>query len=158
MGRYLDRNAGPNIVIGRSKPAIFAGSYPYPFYDAFAIGIAAGSGLLIQGNKIGTKWRAWPGYSTAAGIYIDDATGFLIGGTAAGAGNLISGSVFSAITINGTSGGTIEGNDIGTRTAAIRTPSEAPRSFSATARRTSRLAGLRPLLAMSSAATMGAAS
>ena len=118
-GAISIENAGPNIVIGAPGAGnVFADSYPYPFYDAFAIGIAgAGPGLLIQGNKIGTDATGTAAIPNGGGIYIDDATGFLIGGTVAGAGNLISGSVFSAITINGTSGGTIEGNDIGTNAA-----------------------------------------
>ena len=69
---------------------------------------------MIQGNKIGTNAAGTVAIPNGSGIYIDDVSGFLIGGTAAGAGNLISGNVGGAIAIGSTSGGAIEGNDIGT--------------------------------------------
>ncbi len=71
----------------------------------------AGPGLSIQGNKIGTNAAGTAAIPNGGGIYIDNADGFLIGGTAAGAGNLISGNVGSAITI----GSTIGGHDRGQR-------------------------------------------
>ncbi len=74
-------------------------------------------GVLIQGNEIGTNaagTAALTGNGNGNGIYIDDSDGFQIGGAAAGAGNLISGNSYWAIRVLDTTGGAIEGNDIGT--------------------------------------------
>ena len=104
---HCHRRAGAGNVIGDA--------WPYPYPNSFAVNVqGAGPGLLIQGNKIGTNAAGTDAIPNGSGIYIDDVDGFLIGGTTAGAGNLISGNVGGAIAIGSTSGGLIEGNDIGT--------------------------------------------
>ena len=76
--------------------------------------LKASGRVIIQGNKIGTNASGTAAMPNGDGIYIDGCNGFLIGGTAPGAGNLISGNRLNAIDIARTTGGTIEGNDIGT--------------------------------------------
>jgi titin len=74
----------------------------------------AGSGNVIQGNFIGTNAAGTAQLAQPGGVSISNAssTNNLIGGTAAGAGNLISGNQFGVTTSgNGT---TIQGNLIGT--------------------------------------------
>ncbi len=81
-------------------------------------GVAGGtaSGNLVQGNLIGTNaggTRAIPnGFD---GIFINDAPNNMIGGTAAGAGNLISGNGSVGIQLFGplTLGNVIQGNALG---------------------------------------------
>jgi titin len=73
----------------------------------------------VQGNYIGTGIH---GLGIVAneqrGIYIDGSSGNTIGGTAAGAGNVISGNGLSGVVIdNGSSQNTIQGNYIGTNAA-----------------------------------------
>jgi titin len=80
---------------------------------------AGATGLTVQGNYIGTdasgELARGNGYF---GLVIDGTSGVLIGGTAPGAGNLISGQNPStgggAIGINGGTGDVIQGNYIGT--------------------------------------------
>ena len=80
------------------------------------------SGNLVQSNKIGTNavgTAAIPNGTAAIpgdGIFINNASNNTIGGTAAGAGNLISGNTFVGIELFGrlTSKNVIQGNKIGT--------------------------------------------
>ncbi len=115
-GAISIQDAGPSIVIGAPGAGnVIADSWPYTYHNSFAIGVSgAGSGLVIQANKIGTNATGTAAIPNGQGIYIDSTNGFLIGGTAPGAGNQISGNVTSAITIGSTSGGSIEGNLVGT--------------------------------------------
>lgn len=81
--------------------------------------IAAGTtGTLVQGNFIGLRadgetLAATP--SSSHGVAIQDSAGNLVGGTAAGAGNVLSGNQF-AVLINGAgaSNNVVQGNLIGT--------------------------------------------
>lgn len=76
--------------------------------------------LRIQGNKIGTDVdgvNPLPNGrvdSQNGGVLIDNADGVLVGGTEAGAGNLISGNNGSGVTIIGGGEHVIQGNSIGT--------------------------------------------
>jgi len=93
----------------------------------------ASTGTIIQGNYIGTNaagtgaiangWENSSGAGTDdGGIYIASGAGSTtIGGTAAGAGNLISGNDGNGITLDGSSGNTIQGNLIGTNAAGNAT-------------------------------------
>jgi len=77
---------------------------------------ATAPGNLVEGNKIGTDpsgTRAVP--NGLDGVFINNAPGNMIGGTAAGAGNLIcgNGSVGIQLFGPGTSGNVIEGNSLG---------------------------------------------
>jgi hypothetical protein len=79
------------------------------------------SGNTVQGNAIGLNAAGTATLGNGAqGIWIGDgATNNLIGGTVAGAGNVIVGSTWSGITLAdaGTSGNVIAGNSIGTNAA-----------------------------------------
>ena len=99
--------------------------------------IAGGTdrGNLVQGNFIGTNaggTAAIPNGTAAIpnggdGIFINNAPNNTIGGTAAGAGNLISGNTFVGIELFGrfTSKNVIQGNKIGTdATGRLRLPNK----------------------------------
>lgn len=75
------------------------------------------SGNLVQGNFIGTKASGTEALAnTLSGVYFNSqTTNALIGGTATGAGNVISGNGLHGVEISqGGSGGTLQGNFIGT--------------------------------------------
>ena len=104
-----------NISIGLPGAGnLIVDSFPAPYRDAFGVLVFSSSGVVIQGNKIGTNAAGTAAIPNNAGIYLAGCDDFLIGGTAPGAGNLISGNLDSAIAIDTTTGGTIEGNLIGT--------------------------------------------
>jgi hypothetical protein len=72
---------------------------------------------IIQGNFIGTDVTGTHSLNNNEGVEVNGtaATNTLIGGTAPGSGNLISGGNGSGITfVNGPTGGVVEGNLIGT--------------------------------------------
>jgi hypothetical protein len=74
---------------------------------------------IIQGNYIGTNAAGTAALANDAGIFLDTAAGTQIGGSAAGAGNLISGNTDAGVDIfgAGSTGNTIAGNKIGTNAA-----------------------------------------
>ena len=74
----------------------------------------------MQGNRIGTTAAGTAALTQNNGIYINaGAHDITIGGTASGAGNLISGNLLDGIRLLGgrTTGVTVEGNLIGTDAA-----------------------------------------
>ena len=73
-----------------------------------------GFGNMVAGNWIGTDKTGTAALPNQVGVAINTSSGDTIGGTAAGAGNLISGNTGSAIVVAATDGGAIEGNLIGT--------------------------------------------
>ena len=80
------------------------------------------SGTIVQGNLIGTNaagTAAMVVANSSSGIEISSSPNNTIGGTAAGAGNVISGHLNYGILLGGatTSGNTIQGNRIGTNAA-----------------------------------------
>ena len=83
-------------------------------------GIDIGGGAantLVQGNYIGTDQTGTkPLGNTGSGVSVDDASGVTIGGTAQGAGNVISANAQAGVSIAGTAttGVVILGNRIGT--------------------------------------------
>jgi hypothetical protein len=82
------------------------------------------SGNIIQGNYIGldiTGTRAIPNGSD--GVYLDNAPGNTIGGTATGAGNVISGNPSSGLQLfgDGTTGNVVQGNLLGTNASGTGT-------------------------------------
>jgi CSLREA domain-containing protein len=94
--------------------------------DGIEVGGGSAMGNVIQGNYIGTdaggSGRIENGnliVHQGAGVYVNSVANTVIGGTAAGAGNLISGNASEGIRIFGnTSTGTnIQGNFIGTNAA-----------------------------------------
>ncbi|PYJ08553.1 MAG: hypothetical protein DME25_01230 [Verrucomicrobia bacterium] len=84
--------------------------------DGIILFNAAASGNLIQGNFIGTAVGGTAGLGNSlAGVGLSDAPGNTIGGTAAGAGNLISANGDAGLFLVGigASGNQIQGNLIG---------------------------------------------
>lgn len=77
---------------------------------------SSSSNNLLQGNYIGTNPAGTSAFPNSVGIEIDAGTGNIIGGTAGGAGNLISGNSEDGIDIAG-SDESVEGNLIGTNAA-----------------------------------------
>ncbi len=78
-----------------------------------------GTGTIVQGNYIGTDPTGTTAVPNQQGIFLDPGTSIQIGGTAPGAGNVISGNTLFGIRLevaggNGSTGNTIYGNLIGT--------------------------------------------
>ena len=76
------------------------------------IGIESSDGTVIQGNLIGTDVTGAVALPNGSAITLDG-NDTIIGGSAAGAGNVISGNIGSGIEISGGSGLVIQGNIIG---------------------------------------------
>ena len=85
------------------------------------IGVADSTNTLIQGNLIGTNAAGTAAFANSYdGVLIETgSTGTTVGGTAAGAGNVISGNTEYGVEINGTgtSSNLVAGNLIGTNAA-----------------------------------------
>jgi hypothetical protein len=81
------------------------------------IGFSFSSANLVQGNKIGTDRTGTAAVPNgSSGVRLSDAIGEIIGGTAPGAGNLISGNNGDGILLTfDTRGNQIQGNFIGTQ-------------------------------------------
>ncbi len=78
------------------------------------IEINASSGVLVEGNLIGTNLADTAAVPNANGVVLDNgSTGNTIGGASSGAGNVISGNTGDGIMISGASSTTIQGNTIG---------------------------------------------
>ncbi|MBL8113454.1 MAG: IPT/TIG domain-containing protein [Acidobacteria bacterium] len=77
--------------------------------------VLSGNNISVQGNHIGTNVAGTAKIANSQGLRILSGTGALIGGTVAGAGNVISGNTNEGIVLDGgVSGATIQGNFIGT--------------------------------------------
>ncbi len=84
--------------------------------SSIGVGVAFAENNTIQGNWIGLGFGGLA-VANVAGVYIQDAANNTIGGTAPGAGNVISGNQFGVRLIFfsvATTGNTIQGNLIGT--------------------------------------------
>jgi titin len=77
--------------------------------------VIAGSGNVVQGNYIGTDLAGTPGVGNAIGLWIQSGSNNLIGGTTAGAGNVISSNWYGAYISS--SGNLVQGNFVGTDVA-----------------------------------------
>jgi CSLREA domain-containing protein len=97
-----------NNVIGGTDPGsrnIISGN------NSDGIDISGSEGTLVQGNFIGTDISgSSPIGNDGAGVYLGDAFDNTIGGTEAGAGNLISGNVQSGVIISSGTGNAILSN------------------------------------------------
>lgn len=82
--------------------------------NSTGVDLTSSSNNVIQGNFIGTNAAGTAALTNSGGVNItnDTSTNNLIGGTPAGAGNLISGNQFGLTTIG--TGTTIQGNLVGT--------------------------------------------
>ncbi len=95
-----------NLVSGNNAGGVYIGLFgTYP----------AGNNDLVVGNKIGTDITGTlPLGNTLSGVLIEDGTGQMVGGSASGDANLISGNGGDGVYISGgTSGDVVEGNVIG---------------------------------------------
>jgi Periplasmic copper-binding protein (NosD)/Right handed beta helix region len=107
-----------NVTIGGTAPGVrnvISGNY------VNGIWLAGGANLVIQGNNIGTAITGSSAVPNLGnGLVIGPAggatspTNVMIGGTAAGAGNLISGNAGDGVLLSGANGLSIQGNKIGT--------------------------------------------
>ena len=114
---------GNNNIIGGTTPQarnVISGQV----YNGVQLSASGSSSInnVVQGNFIGTNALGTAAIGNgASGVYAHPSSGGnLIGGTIAGARNIVSGNGFSGITVNNTN--TIQGNYIGTNvtgTAAI---------------------------------------
>jgi titin len=105
---------GQNTVIGGAE----AGAGNVISGNVFAgIDLGGGSsGTIIQGNYIGTDASGTAALGNELGIFVNSSADNVIGGTASGAGNVISGNTGRNIQIDGIEAArnTIQGNFIGT--------------------------------------------
>lgn len=116
-GTGLDVNIliqGGNNLIGGATPAA-RNIISADFIGIYVFGAAA-TNNVIKGNFIGLAANGTTPLPGFEGIFIFDAPDNQVGGTAAGAGNVISGNTFANIYINNTpaSGNVVQGNLIGT--------------------------------------------
>jgi titin len=84
--------------------------------------ILDGNGNVIEGNRIGTNAAGGGAVPNLNGVTIHDGSSNTVGGTAAGARNLVSGNSFFGVFLNdsgsgSTSGNVVQGNFIGTNAA-----------------------------------------
>jgi titin len=79
------------------------------------------TGNQVRGNFIGTNAAGTAAVANGGGVSLENAPANTIGGTAAGAGNVISGNSFHGVQIfgSGASGNQVQGNLIGTDAAGL---------------------------------------
>jgi titin len=81
-----------------------------------------GNGDVVQGNYLGIDTTGTRSVGNGVGLWIENVSGTLVGGTDPGAGNVISGNGWG-VYANGSTGGVVQGNYVGTNptgTAAMR--------------------------------------
>jgi titin len=115
-GIYIS-GAGNNTIGGTTAAArnVISGNY----IGVYMLGNATG-GTVIEGNYIGTDVTGTAALGNILfGVELNGAGSITVGGTASGAGNVISDNTMAGIYLTGStaSGNTIEGNVIGTNAA-----------------------------------------
>jgi CSLREA domain-containing protein len=113
-GIYVDATAPNNIIGGTdvSERNVISG-------NNFGVGIMLmSSGNIVRGNFIGTNAAGTSALGNGFGVGILRANSNTVGGTSAGAGNIISGNEMAAMEIAGSSN-IIQGNYIGTDVTGI---------------------------------------
>jgi hypothetical protein len=113
-GIYL-YNAPSNTVGGTASGAgnVISGNTS----NGVTLSGSGATGNLVQGNTIGLNAAGSARLANGTnGVSIATASNNTIGGTVSAARNVISGNTASGIFVSGTSGGTIQGNYIGTNT------------------------------------------
>jgi CSLREA domain-containing protein len=118
-------NGGGNLIGGTTAPArnVISGN------TSDGIDIVSG-GSTIQGNLIGTNAAGSAAVANSGkGIFVNNANNSMIGGTAAGAGNVVSGNSGYGIVISGNSAtnNQVQGNLIGTNASGTaKVPNGSP--------------------------------
>ena len=124
QGNIIGLNAAGSAAIANSQTGVFILGAPGNTVGGTAVGAGntisgnglAGvyilntvtAGILVQGNTIGSVGLG----NTAYGVLVDASPGNSIGGTATGAGNIISGNVGRGVVIANTTTNTISRNSI----------------------------------------------
>ena len=103
----------PSNTIGGTTPAegnVISGN------EGYGVRISSATGNQVQGNLIGTDVTGTAALGNSeSGVLVENASGSTIGGTAAGAGNVISGNDHSGVSLgSGATGNLVQGNYIGT--------------------------------------------
>jgi hypothetical protein len=112
------RNQYGVVVTLYSSGAVIGGTQPGAgnLISGNETGISVGaSGTLIQGNRIGTDISGTKAVGNVVGVGLG-ATSIIVGGTAAGAGNLISGNTYLGVDIENRFN-VLQGNYVGTDAA-----------------------------------------
>ncbi len=109
-GVFIDTNANNNLIGGTA-----AGAGNIISAQNVSVGIRDSGNNVVQGNRIGSGLRRFQG-ATGVSIVGTMATSNLIGGTAPGAGNVISGQLSAGVEIfKGASNNSVQGNRIGSQ-------------------------------------------
>ncbi|MDO9002609.1 MAG: DUF4347 domain-containing protein, partial [Aquabacterium sp.] len=110
-------SSSTNVTIGGA--AAGAGNVISGF-STRGVWVTTSGTTTVQGNYIGTDATGTVDLGNAEyGLYVDDAGTVIIGGTAAGSGNLISGNNGGGIYVSNTGGATIQGNMVGLNAAGM---------------------------------------
>ena len=115
-GNGVTVNGGTGLAIG--GPTAGAGNVISGNYGT-GVAIGGGSGHVVQGNYIGTDVTGTQPLGNSNGVAVV-APGNLIGGTAAGAGNVISANGDFGVLVAEVDGNVIQGNRIGTDAAGTQ--------------------------------------
>ncbi len=131
-GNYIGTNAAGTAAVGNTRAGIVLNGGVVGTTiiannlisgNAMGIYILNTTGAVLTGNNIGlnaTETAALP--NNSYGIFVDStASNTTIGGTAAGAGNVIAGNADAGIFVSGSTNVTIQGNDIGLNAAGNAT-------------------------------------
>ncbi len=112
----IDDGASGNTIGGlTTKPGTGAGNLLSGSIFSNGITVEGGGSNLIEGNLIGTDLAGSTALgNTYDGIRLQNSSHDTIGGTAAGAGNVISGNGQFNVWLNSASDETVQGNDVGT--------------------------------------------
>ncbi|RZL10805.1 MAG: DUF4347 domain-containing protein, partial [Rubrivivax sp.] len=103
-------SSSTNVTIGGSAPG--AGNVVAGF-STYNLWLTTTGTTTVQGNYIGTNAAGSAALGGGWGVYVDDAGAAVIGGTATGAGNVISGNGSGGVYAINTDGITVQGNIIG---------------------------------------------
>lgn len=121
-GMYSAANSGEGVFIDASPSNVVGGTAPSDrnvisgnFWRGILIEDPGSFGNAVEGNFIGTDFTGTAPIPNQIGVYLYDAPGNTIGGTAAGAGNVVSGNTQFGIYVvfAGSTGNKIQGNTIG---------------------------------------------
>jgi len=128
QGNYVGLNAAGTAAVGNGNDGIViwlsrnntiggtaagAGNVVGGNQSGFYFGDVTATGNAILGNFIGTNATGTAAVGNITGIYLDSAS-TTVGGTTAGARNLISGNTWAGLWIAGANGVVVQGNYVGT--------------------------------------------